>query len=111
MRPYGWRHPSPSSCSSNGCGTAIATPLVADLGGRSLFLTLLDRVRAVLAAILALSMDVRMPLVSRDVEAFSTGEAAAMTGLREAACRSRLHRARLAVRAAVERHVASEERR
>jgi len=34
-----------------------------------------------------------------------------MTGLREAALQSRLHRAQLAVRVAVERHVASEERR
>ncbi len=52
-----------------------------------------------------------MPLVLRGIEDPSTGEAVAMTGLREAALGSRLHRARLAVRAAVERHVASEERR
>lgn len=88
-----------------------ATPSVADLGGRSAFFTLLDHKRALLAAILALRMDARMPPVLRDVEGISTGEAAAMTGLGEAARKSRLHRARLAVRAAVERHVASEDRR
>ena len=67
--------------------------------------------RAVLAAILPLRMDARMPLVLRDVEDLSTGEAAAMTGLGEAARESRLHRAWLAGRATVERPVASEEER
>jgi len=58
--------------------------------------------RALEAAILALPLDYRLPLVLRDVEGLSTAQAAAVTELGEAAFKSRLHRARLAVRAAVE---------
>jgi RNA polymerase sigma-70 factor (ECF subfamily) len=58
--------------------------------------------RALEAAILALPLDYRMPLVLRDVEGLSTAQAAAVMELGEAAFKSRLHRARLAVRSAVE---------
>jgi RNA polymerase sigma-70 factor (ECF subfamily) len=64
--------------------------------------------RALEAAILALPLDYRLPLVLRDVEGLSTAEAAAVMELGEAAFKSRLHRARLAVRAAVEDFVAQE---
>jgi RNA polymerase sigma-70 factor (ECF subfamily) len=61
------------------------------------------------AAILALPLEYRMPLVLRDVEGFSTAEAAAVMELGEAAFKSRLHRARLAVRSAVEDLVSQED--
>jgi RNA polymerase sigma-70 factor (ECF subfamily) len=60
-------------------------------------------------AILALPLDYRMPLVLRDVEGLSTAQAAAVMELSEAAFKSRLHRARLSVRAAVEGYVAEED--
>jgi RNA polymerase sigma-70 factor (ECF subfamily) len=53
-------------------------------------------------AVRALDPDYRAPLILRDVEGLSTTEAAAIMGLRPAAFKSRLHRARLAVRNAVE---------
>ena len=65
--------------------------------------------RALEAAILALPLEYRMPLVLRDVEGLSTAQAAAVMELGEAAFKSRLHRARLAVRAAVEDLVAQED--
>jgi RNA polymerase sigma-70 factor (ECF subfamily) len=65
--------------------------------------------RALEAAILALPLDYRMPLVLRDVEGLSTAQAAAVMQLGEAAFKSRLHRARLAVRSAVEDFVAPED--
>ena len=58
--------------------------------------------RALEAAILALPLEYRMPLVLRDVEGLSTAQAAAVMELGEPAFKSRLHRARLTVRAAVE---------
>lgn len=65
--------------------------------------------RALEAAILALPLDYRMPLVLRDVEGLSTAQAAAVMELGEAAFKSRLHRARLAVREAVEDFVAQKD--
>jgi RNA polymerase sigma-70 factor (ECF subfamily) len=56
-------------------------------------------------AIKDLDPDYRTPLVLRDIEGLSTAEAAAIMGLGEAAFKSRLHRARLAVRNAVEDHL------
>jgi RNA polymerase sigma-70 factor (ECF subfamily) len=56
-----------------------------------------------------LPMDYRMPLVLRDIEGLSTIEAARVMDLGEAAFKSRLHRARLAVRAAVEALVTQED--
>jgi RNA polymerase sigma-70 factor, ECF subfamily len=53
-------------------------------------------------AIRALPLDYRAPLVLRDVEGLSTAEAAAVMELGEAAFKSRLHRARLAVRNAID---------
>ena len=53
-------------------------------------------------AIRELPPDYRAPLVLRDVEGLSTAEAAAVMELGEAAFKSRLHRARLAVRAAID---------
>ena len=52
-------------------------------------------------AVQGLKPDQRAPLVLRDVEGLSTAEAAAILDLGEAAFKSRLHRARLAVREAV----------
>jgi RNA polymerase sigma-70 factor, ECF subfamily len=56
-------------------------------------------------AVRALPPDYRVPLILRDVEGLSTREAAEVMGLREAAFKSRLHRARLAVRAALDDYV------
>jgi RNA polymerase sigma-70 factor (ECF subfamily) len=50
-------------------------------------------------AVRALPLKYRAPLILRDIEGLSTGEAAAILGVAEAAFKSRLHRARLAVRA------------
>jgi RNA polymerase sigma-70 factor (ECF subfamily) len=57
-------------------------------------------------AILALAPEQRGPLVLRDVEGLGTTEAAAILGLEEAAFKSRLHRARRAVRKAVAPYLA-----
>jgi RNA polymerase sigma-70 factor, ECF subfamily len=67
-----------------------------------------DLRHALEAAIMALPIDYRMPLVLRDVEGLSTAEAARAMDLGEAAFKSRLHRARLAVREAVEELVTGE---
>lgn len=53
-------------------------------------------------AIANLPLGYRIPLVLRDVQGFSTTEAANLMGLRESAFKSRLHRARQAVRLALE---------
>jgi RNA polymerase sigma factor (sigma-70 family) len=53
-------------------------------------------------AIRELEPDYRAPLILRDVEGLSTAQAAAIMGLGEAAFKSRLHRARLAVREAID---------
>lgn len=52
-------------------------------------------------AVRALPLKYRMPLILRDVEGLSTTDAAAILRLTEAAFKSRLHRARIAVRNAV----------
>jgi RNA polymerase sigma-70 factor (ECF subfamily) len=59
-------------------------------------------------AVRALDLRYRTPLILRDVEGLSTAEAAAIMGLKEAAFKSRLHRARLAVRNAVEDYLEHE---
>ncbi len=56
-------------------------------------------------AVRALDPDYRAPLVLRDIEGLSTADAAAIMGLGQAAFKSRLHRARMAVRAAVDRYL------
>ena len=67
-------------------------------------------VRAALErAVRALPVKYRAPLILRDVEGLSTQQAAAIMGLREAAFKSRLHRARLAVREAIENHLAEDQ--
>lgn len=53
-------------------------------------------------AVRALPLDYRTPLILRDVEGLSTHEAAEVMELGEAAFKSRLHRARLAVRQVVD---------
>lgn len=60
-----------------------------------------DLQRALERAIAALPADRRLPLILRDVEGLSTAQAAEVMGLGEAAFKSRLHRARMAVRDAV----------
>lgn len=62
--------------------------------------------RAALAdAVRALPLKYRAPLILRDVEGLSTADAAAILGVREAAFKSRLHRARIAVRDTVRDHL------
>lgn len=53
-------------------------------------------------AVRALPLEYRTPLILRDIEALSTAEAAQVMELREAAFKSRLHRARMAVREAID---------
>jgi RNA polymerase sigma-70 factor (ECF subfamily) len=66
--------------------------------------------RAVLErAVRELPLEYRAPLILRDVEGLSTAEAAEVMELREAAFKSRLHRARLAVRRKVEEYLRSGE--
>ena len=55
-------------------------------------------------AIGGLPVDHRAALVLRDIEGLSTAQAAAVLGLREAAFKSRLHRARTALRLALAHH-------
>ncbi len=56
-------------------------------------------------AVQGLKPDQRAPLVLRDIEGLSTAEAAAILDVGEAAFKSRLHRARLAVRDAVREYL------
>jgi len=55
-------------------------------------------------AIRALPTEYRAPLVLRDIEGLSTKDAAEVMELREAAFKSRLHRARLAVRRSLDEY-------
>jgi RNA polymerase sigma factor (sigma-70 family) len=61
-----------------------------------------DRREALERAIRALEPNYRAPLILRDIEGLSTAEAAMIMNLGEAAFKSRLHRARLAVRDAID---------
>jgi RNA polymerase sigma-70 factor (ECF subfamily) len=58
----------------------------------------------------ALPIDYRAPVILRDVEGLSTVEAAEVMGIGEAAFKSRLHRARLALRRALDEHFLEGER-
>lgn len=55
-------------------------------------------------AVRTLPPDYRAPLILRDVEGLSTAEAAAIMEIGDAAFKSRLHRARLAVRRALDEY-------
>jgi RNA polymerase sigma-70 factor (ECF subfamily) len=59
-------------------------------------------------AIRALPLEYRATIVLRDIEGLSTGEAAEAMELGEAAFKSRLHRARLAVRRALDEYFVEE---
>jgi RNA polymerase sigma-70 factor, ECF subfamily len=61
-----------------------------------------DLLKVLEQAIRGLPLEYRAPIVLRDVEGLSTAEAAEAMGLGEAAFKSRLHRARLAVRRALD---------
>ena len=69
-----------------------------------------DLRRALDEAIAALPLGYRIPLVLRDVQGFSTTEAAGIMSLKEPAFKSRLHRARQAVRLSLESYFAQEDR-
>jgi RNA polymerase sigma-70 factor (ECF subfamily) len=69
-----------------------------------------DLRRVLEEAVRALPPEYRAPLILRDVEGLSTQEAAEVMELGEAAFKSRLHRARLAVRRAVDRYYLEGER-
>jgi RNA polymerase sigma-70 factor, ECF subfamily len=63
-----------------------------------------DLRRALEQAIRSLPLDYRAPIILRDVEGLSTAEAAEVMELGEAAFKTRLHRARLAVRRALDEY-------
>ena len=63
---------------------------------------------ALAAAVRALPIKYRAPLILRDIEGLSTVETAAVLDLGEAALKSRLHRARVAVRRGVEARLGRE---
>lgn len=70
-----------------------------------------DEIRAVLErAIRALPLEYRATIILRDIEGLSTKEAAEAMELREAAFKSRLHRARLAVRRTLDEYFLEEEK-
>ena len=69
-----------------------------------------DLRRALESSIRALPVKYRAPVILRDVEGLSTQEAADVMDLHEAAFKSRLHRARLAVRRAVDQYYLERER-
>jgi len=56
-----------------------------------------------------LPIEYRTPIILRDVEGLTTQEAAEVMDLGEAAFKSRLHRARLAVRRALDEYFLEEE--
>jgi RNA polymerase sigma-70 factor (ECF subfamily) len=60
---------------------------------------------ALVRAVRTLPLKYRAPLILRDIEGLSTADAAAILGLGEAAFKSRLHRARLAVRDTVSDYI------
>lgn len=60
-------------------------------------------------AIRELPIDYRTPIILRDVEGLSTREAAEVMDLSEAAFKSRLHRARMAVRRALDEYFTGSE--
>lgn len=60
-------------------------------------------------AVRDLAPEYRAPLILRDIEGLSTAEAAEIMGLEQAAFKSRLHRARLTVRAAVDSYLPDED--
>jgi RNA polymerase sigma-70 factor, ECF subfamily len=61
-------------------------------------------------AVRALPIEYRAPLILRDVEGLSTEEACEVMELGEAAFKSRLHRARLAVRRAVDQYYSEDDK-
>jgi RNA polymerase sigma-70 factor (ECF subfamily) len=63
-----------------------------------------DLRRVLERAVRGLPLDYRTPLILRDIEGLSTKEAAELMELGEAAFKSRLHRARLAVRRAMDEY-------
>lgn len=69
-----------------------------------------DLRRVLERAVRALPVEYRTPLILRDIEGLSTQEAAELMELGEAAFKSRLHRARLAVRRAMDEYFVEGER-
>lgn len=69
-----------------------------------------DLRRVLEESVRALPIEYRTPLILRDVEGLSTREAAEIMDLGEAAFKSRLHRARLAVRRALDEYFLEDER-
>jgi RNA polymerase sigma-70 factor, ECF subfamily len=67
-------------------------------------LTQTDLRRVLEEAIRSLPVEYRTPMILRDVEGLTTAEAAEVMELSEAAFKSRLHRARLAVRRALDQY-------
>jgi RNA polymerase sigma-70 factor, ECF subfamily len=65
--------------------------------------------RALERALDQLPDDWRMAVVLRDIEGFSTEEAAKIAGVRQAAFKSRLHRGRMQLRALLEPYLGLQE--
>lgn len=65
--------------------------------------------REIEAAITNLSLDFRMPLVLKEIVGFSIAEVACIMGIKEATVKTRLHRARLRLRKAMEQALPTRE--
>jgi RNA polymerase sigma-70 factor (ECF subfamily) len=103
------RRPAPTASAQPGDEDAIAAlPAAVGSGpqaralGRE-FEQMLERALAQLPA------DLRAAVVLRDLEGLSTEEAAAVTGVRQAAFKSRLHRGRMQLRALLEPYLRLEQ--
>jgi RNA polymerase sigma-70 factor, ECF subfamily len=102
------RPPAPAQSAAAHDDPLLSVPESAQLGPEA---QALDREleAALTAALDRLPEDRRLAVVLRDVEGFSTAEAAEIAGVGEAAFKSRLHRGRMELRALLEPYLRLEE--
>lgn len=104
QRRLGRRPPAPISSRPDGDDPVLDLPAAENLSPES---RMLDRefVTTMREALRRLPDEWRVAVVLRDIEGLSTEEAAAVAGVGEAALKSRLHRGRMELRAALEPHL------
>ena len=108
QRRLGRRPPAPISPGSNGDDPILAVPTAENLSPASRTLER-EFVVAMQEALRRLPDEWRLAVLLRDIEGFSTEEAAAAVGVGEAAFKSRLHRGRMQLRALLEPYLQLEE--